>query len=107
MRSAVVVVIDVTPNLGACLVERRGACGSKALLFQAGVKAFQLAVVFVGFSLALFPLLELAGGEFEPAEQPLRRLLGARRPMFHVVDDLIARFVGNPASVQPHRAQTV
>ncbi len=41
---------------------------------------------------------KFTSGDFQPAEQPLDRQLGALRQAFHSVDDLIARVVVNPAS---------
>src|SRR5690606_20460583 len=62
--------------------------------------ARRLAVVLVDLAVAIFPLVELAGGELQPAEQTFGRKFGACLPVLHVVDHLVARVVGNPTSVQ-------
>ncbi len=57
-------------------------------------------LVFVDLAIALFPLVELAGSQVEPVEQLLGGEFGTVGPVGDVVDDLVARVVGNPASLQ-------
>src|SRR5579872_6129237 len=62
--------------------------------------ARDLAVVFIDFAVALLPVVELAGAQREPAQEPAGRQLRAHGPVADVVHDLVARIVGNPASLQ-------
>ena len=62
--------------------------------------ARDLAVVLVGLAVAVLPVVELAGAQAEPAQELPSRKLRALGPMLDVVDDLVARVVGNPGSVQ-------
>lgn len=62
--------------------------------------ARRVAVVFVRPAVPLAPLVILARRKAEPAEQHSGRQLRAVGPMPHVVDDLVARVVGNPTSFQ-------
>ena len=62
--------------------------------------ARDLAVVFVGLAVATFPIVELARAERQPAEQTFGGQFRAPRPMVEVVDDFVARVVGNPAALQ-------
>ena len=55
-------------------------------------------VVFVGFAVAIPPLVILRAGEFHPAHQAQRADLGAGREPLDEVDDIVAGVVGNPAS---------
>jgi hypothetical protein len=58
------------------------------------------AVVFVGLTVALLPLMELARPQLQPGEELLLRQSGTLGPVADVVHDLVARVVGNPASIQ-------
>ncbi len=64
------------------------------------VVAGDLAVVFIHFPVALFPGVKLARPQPQPGEQGLGGQLGAVRPVADVIHDLVARVMGNPASVQ-------
>jgi hypothetical protein len=56
-------------------------------------------VVFVGFAVAISPLVILGAGEFHPAHQEQQRTdLGAGREPRDEVDDIVTGVVGNPAS---------
>ena len=63
------------------------------------VVAGDVSVVLVDLAVAVFPRVILARPEFEPGEKLLRRRLGTVGPIADVVDDLIARVMGNPHSV--------
>lgn len=56
------------------------------------------AIVLVSLAVTVAPLVEFAGAQLEPGEQPLLRKLGAILPVLDVIDDLVASIVGNPAS---------
>src|SRR5579885_3341945 len=58
--------------------------------------AGDLRVVLVGRPVACPPIVELAGGDAEPADEPRHRDLGAPGPVPDEVDDLVAGVVGNP-----------
>ena len=60
--------------------------------------ARDLAVVLVGLAVATFPIMELARAEPQPAQQTFGGQFRALRPVVEVVDDFVARVVGNPAS---------
>jgi hypothetical protein len=55
--------------------------------------------VFVDFAEAVFPVVELAGADAEPALKTGRGDVGLVRPGVDEIDDLIAGIVGNPASL--------
>ncbi len=57
-------------------------------------------VMFVDQAVAYPPVVELAGGDAEPADEALRRDLGALGPVPDEVDDGVSGVVGNPDSVQ-------
>lgn len=57
-------------------------------------------IVFVDLAIAVFPLVELAGSQLEPVEQLFGRQFGTLGPVADVIDDLVARVVGNPTSFQ-------
>jgi len=59
-----------------------------------------LSVVLVDHAVPGTPLVELAAGQPHPAQQLPGRQLRALGPMTYVVDDLVPRVVGNPASCQ-------
>jgi hypothetical protein len=59
-----------------------------------------LAVVLVGLSVALLPLVELARAQYRPTQQAFFGQLGPVRPVVDVIDDLVAGIGGNPASLQ-------
>ncbi len=67
-------------------------------LFEPPV-AWDLAVVLVGLAVATFPIMELARAEPQPAQQTFGGQFRALRPVVDVVDDFVARVVGNPASL--------
>ena len=60
--------------------------------------ARDLAVVLVGFAVAIAPSVVLAAGQLQPEQQLLHRSGGANRPVLQVVDDRVACVVGDPAS---------
>lgn len=45
-------------------------------------------------------LVELAGGQLQPAKQSPRRQLGPSGPALHVIDHGVTRVVGNPVAFQ-------
>lgn len=55
-------------------------------------------IVVVDLDVAAFPVVVLAGRESDPAKQLADGDLGAAVPVLDVVDDLISRIVGNPAT---------
>jgi hypothetical protein len=56
------------------------------------------AVVFIRLAIALAPVVELAAADAQPGDQRLVRQFRSRVPVANVVDDFIARVVGNPTS---------
>jgi hypothetical protein len=76
--------------------------GEDRLLLPRGqpVVAGNLGVVLVDAAVPLPPLVELAGAEVEPGEQLLGRQFRSVAPAVDVIDDLVARVVGNPNSFQ-------
>ena len=60
--------------------------------------ARNLAVVLVGFAVPFAPRVVLAAAQLQPEQQLFHRCLGTIRPVLQVVDDCVARIVGNPAS---------
>jgi hypothetical protein len=60
--------------------------------------ARDLAVVLVDATVALLPVVELILANAQPRDDPLDGDAGAFGPLENVVDDLIARVVGNPNS---------
>ena len=58
------------------------------------------AVVLIFLSEAVFPVVELAGAQAQPAKQLPRGDLGAGSPVLDVVDDLVTRVMGNPNALQ-------
>jgi hypothetical protein len=61
------------------------------------VVAGHLAVVLVGFAVALLPVVELALRDPQPSHEMLDRNLGETRPSRDKVDDRVAQIMGNPA----------
>lgn len=59
-----------------------------------------LAVVRIDFAVTAFPGVVLAGSEPDPTQDLADRDLGARRPVLDVIDDLVSRIMGNPATFQ-------
>jgi len=55
-------------------------------------------IVFVGFAVAISPLVILGAGEFHPAHQAQRTDLGAGRESLDEVDDIVTGVVRNPTS---------
>jgi hypothetical protein len=53
-------------------------------------------VVLVGQTVADTPVVELAGGDSQPRDEPLDRDLRALGPPGDIIDDGIADVVGNP-----------
>jgi hypothetical protein len=53
-------------------------------------------VVLVGPAVAAAPVVELAGGDTQPGDEPVGRDFGACRPVGDVIDDGVADVVGNP-----------
>jgi hypothetical protein len=75
--------------------------GADAFLFVVGepVVAGNAGVVFVDFAEAVFPVVELAGGESDPVEESTSREFGLVAPVADEVDDGVAGVVGRPAGV--------
>src|SRR5712691_3603253 len=65
------------------------------------------AVVLVHFSVAFPPVVELAGGDVEPLDEPPGADLGLLRPAPDEIHDLVPRIVRNPdtASMSSHGAR--
>jgi hypothetical protein len=57
-------------------------------------------VVLVDFSVSVFPVVELAGGNAQPADESAGGQFGLLRPAVDEVDDLVTVVVGGPLSVQ-------
>src|SRR5579885_571258 len=57
-------------------------------------------VVLVGRAVARRPVVELAGGDAQPADEPLHGDLGARGPVADEADDGVAGVVGDPGPGQ-------
>lgn len=57
-------------------------------------------IVLVDLPIAVLPLVELAGAQIQPVEQLFGRQFGTLGPVADVIDDLVSRVVGNPASFQ-------
>jgi hypothetical protein len=57
-------------------------------------------VVLVDLAVASFPVVELAGGDSQPADEPAGWQLRFISPKVDEIDDLIAMIVSGPASVQ-------
>ena len=57
-------------------------------------------IVLVDLPIAVLPLVELAGSQFEPVEQLFGGQFGTLGPVADVIDDLVSRVVGNPTSFQ-------
>jgi hypothetical protein len=76
--------------------------GADLLLFVIGepVIAGDEGVVFVDLAEAVFPVVELAGGESDPLEEATSREFGLVAPVANEVDDGVAGVVGRPAGVQ-------
>jgi hypothetical protein len=55
--------------------------------------------VLVDFAVALFPVVELAGTQADPAEEAAGGDLGLVGPGVDEVDELVAGIVRNPASL--------
>lgn len=62
--------------------------------------ARNLAVMRVGLAVSSLPLVELARRQSEPVEQLLGGQPGALIPVVDVVDDVVSRIMGNPATFQ-------
>ena len=57
------------------------------------------AIMLIGLAVAIFPVVELAGTEFQPAEKLAGWQFGTHGPVFDVIDNLVASVVGNPNSL--------
>ena len=62
--------------------------------------ARDLAVMFVGLAIAIFPLVVLAGCQPQPIQEPPGRYVSPLRPVLDVIDDFVAYIMGNPHSLQ-------
>ena len=73
-----------------------------ALFLVAGepVIAWDEGVVLVDFSEAIFPVVELAGGDGEPGDEATSRQIGLVAPVANEIDDGVAGVVRHPASGQ-------
>jgi len=54
--------------------------------------------MLVDFAVALFPVVELAGAQTDPAEKTAGRDLALVAPGPNEIDEFVADVVGNPAS---------
>lgn len=66
-------------------------------LFQPPITR-NFAIVLVGLTVAVLPLMELTRTEVHPAKQPFGCQLGTVGPVFDVSDDFVPDIVGNPNS---------
>jgi hypothetical protein len=55
--------------------------------------------VFIDFAVAGDPVVELAGGDAQPADESAGGQLGLASPAVDKVDDLVAMIVGGPLAV--------
>jgi len=62
--------------------------------------AWDLPVVRIDFAVAVFPSVVLAGSQPDPEQQLEDWNFGAIGPVLDVVDDLVSRIMGNPATFQ-------
>ncbi len=62
--------------------------------------AGDLAIVLVGFSVAILPRMELACAQFQPAQQLFGGQFGAVGPVADVIYNFVASIVGNPNAFQ-------
>jgi len=53
-------------------------------------------IVFIDLAVALFPVIELAFGDFEPLNQEFRRDFGEALKTGEEIDNLVADIVGSP-----------
>lgn len=60
--------------------------------------AGDLAVVFVGLSVAFSPRVVFTAGQVQPGQQSFRWRVGAIGPVLQVIDYRVSRVRGNPAS---------
>jgi hypothetical protein len=67
------------------------------LVVSEPVVARDAGVVFVDFAEAVFPVVELAGGESDPFEEATSREFGLVAPIANEVDDGVAGVVWGPA----------
>ena len=58
------------------------------------------AIVLIDAAVPLAPVVELAGADADPGDEPLGRNFSPFRPVADVIDELVARVVGNPRSSQ-------
>ncbi len=58
------------------------------------------AIVLIDLAVAFPPVIELAGGDLEPPDEPPGADLGLRRPAPNEIHDLIPRVVRNPDPAQ-------
>jgi hypothetical protein len=72
--------------------------GADAFFFVVGepVVARGAAIVFVDLAEAVFPVVELAGGQSDPLEEATSRQSGLVAPVADEVDDGVAGVVGRP-----------
>jgi hypothetical protein len=68
------------------------------LLLGEPVVARHPGIVLVDLTVALLPVVELAGAQLDPAEEAAVRDLGLGAPGVDKVHEFIANVVGNPAS---------
>jgi hypothetical protein len=61
--------------------------------------AWHPGVVLVDFAVALFPVVELAGTQADPAEEAAGGDLGLVGPGVDEINELVAGIVRNPASL--------
>ncbi len=71
-----------------------------SLRFLQPVVARDRAIMFVDFSATLFPIEILAAADTQPSDDLLGWDLGTLVSVVHIIDDLVAAIMGNPASVQ-------
>jgi len=56
-------------------------------------------VVFVDLAEAVFPVVELAGGQADPGQKAASRDAGLAAPVADEIDDGVAGVVGNPTAL--------
>ncbi len=57
-----------------------------------------LTIVLRDFAVSFLPIVKLAATNTQPSNEPFGRYLRPLGPVVDIVDDRIARVVGNPAS---------
>ena len=70
------------------------------LLVGEPVIAWHQGIVLIGLAVAFTPIVELAAGDADPADDGVDRQLHLGAKIAHEVDDDVARIVRNPSALQ-------